>query len=151
MSLHLLPALFTRYSKHLAIILLVFSLVWICLPTDTSLAQSKILENLGSAGKGMGTAADDGAPIRDLPTTIGGIIRVILTVLGVVLLVYIVYGGVLWMTAGGDVEDVKKAKAIIQQAIIGVAIILAAYAISEFVVSRLAGATLEAGTAPTTP
>ena len=108
--------------------------------------DSKILENLGSAGKGMGAASDDGAPTKDLTAIIGSIIRVILTVLGVVLVVYIVYGGVLWMTAGGDPEQVKKAKAMIEQAIIGVAIILAAYAISEFVVSRLVGATLEAGT-----
>src|SRR3989339_1039988 len=127
--------------------------VLFCLLSSSSFAfaQSKILDNLGSTGKGMGATAGDGAPTKDLPTIIGSIIRVILTLLGVLLLVYIVYGGVLWMTAGGDIEDVKKAKAIIQQAIIGVAIVLAAYAISEFVVSKLVSATLEAGTAAPAP
>jgi len=76
---------------------------------------------------------------------------VILTLLGVILLVYFVYGGVLWMTAGGDIEQVKKAKAILEQAIIGVAIVLASYAISEFVISRLVSATLDAGTTAPTP
>jgi len=151
MSFHSLVAFFTGHSKQLIVAVLVFSLIWLCLPTDASLAQSKILDNLGSTGKGMGSAGDDGAPIKDLPTTIGSIIRVILTLLGVILLVYFVYGGVLWMTAGGDIEQVKKAKAILEQAIIGVAIVLASYAISEFVISRLVSATLDAGTTAPTP
>lgn len=132
-----------RIYSFIIIITLFASCLALCWPANAVVAQSKILENLGSAGEGMGAADDSGAPTKDLPTVIGSIIRVILTVLGVVLLVYIVYSGFLWMTAGGDVEQVKKAKNMLEQAIIGVAIILAAYAISEFVVSRLVSATID--------
>lgn len=138
-------------ARFVALAVVFATLFCLLAPSGFAFAQSSILDNLGNAGKGMGTAAGDGAPTKDLTSIIGSIIRVILTLLGVLLLVYIVYGGVLWMTAGGDVEDVKKAKAIIQQAIIGVAIILAAYAISEFIVSRLASAALEGGAAAPTP
>ena len=86
-----------------------------------------------------------------LPVLVGNVIGTVLSLIGVIFFALMIYGGFLWMTAGGDVEDVKKAKAMLQQAIIGVAIILAAYAISEFVVSKLVSATLEAGTTAPTP
>src|SRR3989339_834205 len=78
-----------------------------------------------------------------LMTMIGNIIRTILTLLGVVVLVLVVYAGFLWMTAGGDPEKVKTAKTMLTNAIIGLALILAAYAISDFVVSKLYGATTD--------
>jgi len=78
-----------------------------------------------------------------LMTMIGNIIRTILTLLGVVVLVLVVYAGFLWMTAGGDPEKVKTAKTMLTNAIIGLALILAAYAISDFVVSKLFEATTD--------
>jgi len=77
----------------------------------------------------------------NLATIVGRIIHVFLGILGVVALVLILYAGFLWMTAGGDEEKVKKAKQIITQAIIGLAIILSSYAITSFIVSRLTEAT----------
>ena len=78
-----------------------------------------------------------------LMTMIGNIIRTILTLLGVVVLVLVVYAGFLWMTAGGDPEKEKTAKTMLTNAIIGLALILAAYAISDFVVSKLFEATTD--------
>jgi hypothetical protein len=77
----------------------------------------------------------------NLATIVGRIIHVFLGILGVVALVLIVYAGFLWMTAGGDEEKVTKAKQIITQAVIGLAIILSSYAITSFVVSKLTEAT----------
>ena len=54
-----------------------------------------------------------------LPVLIGGVIKVLLSFLGVVLLLYIVYGGFLYMTAGGEEGKVKTAKGVISNAIIG--------------------------------
>jgi len=53
----------------------------------------------------------------------------------------IIYAGFLWMTAGGNPEQVDKAKQWLTNAIIGLAIILAAYAISGFVIDNLFAAT----------
>ncbi len=47
------------------------------------------------------------------------------------------------MIARGDAEKVKKAKELIIDAVIGLIIVLAAYAISVFVVTRLTQATLQ--------
>lgn len=78
--------------------------------------------------------------------TIAEIIKVVLGFLGIIFLVLIIYAGFLWMTAAGNEERIKKAKDIMIAAVIGVAIILAAYAITVFVVGKLLEAT---GVSPT--
>jgi RsiW-degrading membrane proteinase PrsW (M82 family) len=66
----------------------------------------------------------------------------------VVFLILIIYGGILWMTAAGNEEKVKKAKELITEALIGLVIVLAAYAISYFVLNQLVNASLISNTAP---
>ncbi len=77
----------------------------------------------------------------DLPVIIGNIINVVLGFMGILLLGYLLYAGFLWMTAGGSEDQVKKAKSMIQQAIIGLIIIVAAFAISTFVLQSLINVT----------
>ena len=72
-----------------------------------------------------------------LPARIGSIIQVILGILGVILVVIIVYAGFLWMTAGGDEKNVDKAKDWIKNAVIGLVIIMSAYAITSYVITKL--------------
>ncbi len=72
-----------------------------------------------------------------LETLIGNIISTVLGFLGVILLGYILYAGFLWMTAGGDSKKVETATTMIRNAIIGLLIIVAAYAITTFVLARL--------------
>ena len=97
---------------------------------DTTLGLSN--GNVGSA-TGLGT--------QDVRQTIGKIINVALSLLGVIVLVIIIYGGFLWMTAGGNDEKVGEAKKWIFGGIIGLVIILSAYAIASFVISNLVTAT----------
>lgn len=71
------------------------------------------------------------------------IIQVALSFLGVIFLMLTIYGGFLWMTAAGNEEQVGKAKKILTGAIIGLIIVVGAYAISTLVISKLEGATLK--------
>lgn len=68
---------------------------------------------------------------------IGRIIQIILTFLGVILLGLVIYAGFLWMSSGGEEDKVKRAKDILRNAVIGLAITLAAWAITTFVLTRL--------------
>jgi hypothetical protein len=77
----------------------------------------------------------------ELQNTIGSLIRVGLGFLGVVAVVIILFGGFKWMTAGGNDKNVAEAKSLIIAGIIGLAIILSAYAIASFVISSIVGAT----------
>ncbi len=77
----------------------------------------------------------------DIRFTIANIIVVALGLLGTISVVLMLYAGFKWMTAGGNEENVKEAQNIIKYAVIGLAIILSAYAITRFVMSNLFKAT----------
>lgn len=76
-----------------------------------------------------------------LPLIIGRIVNAALGFLGVIFLVLLLYAGFLWMTAQGDEKGVTKAKDIIKQAIIGLIVIVAGFAISNFVLGSLVNVT----------
>lgn len=76
-------------------------------------------------------------------TIVGKIITTALSLLGVIFLVLMIYGGFLWMTARGDEGQVTKAKDLMQAAIIGLVVVISAYAISYFVISTLSTGTLK--------
>jgi len=101
---------------------------------------SQINSNLQSVGTGAGFKSE--AETGGLPKLIGTIINIFLGILGVFFVILIVYAGYTWMSSFGSSEKVKKAKDLIVDAIIGLVILLAAYAISNFVVSALVKATV---------
>lgn len=72
---------------------------------------------------------------------IGQIVGLIIGFLGVILVLYIIWAGFIWMTAGGDTKKVDDAKAKIKNAVIGIIIVFAAYAITTFVTSQLSDIT----------
>ena len=78
---------------------------------------------------------------QELRSTVAKIINVALSFIGVIVLVIILYGGFLWMTAGGNEEKVGEAKKWIYGGIIGLVIILCSYAIAQFVINSLVTAT----------
>ena len=69
----------------------------------------------------------------DLPTMAGTVIGVALSLAGVIFFGLMIYAGFLWMTAQGKEEQAKKALDTIIACIIGLVIILAAYAITRFI------------------
>lgn len=64
-----------------------------------------------------------------------GIVRWVLSLLGVAAVIMIIYGGYLWLTAGGEDKQVEDAKKAIRAAVTGLAIVLLSYAISILVFS----------------
>ncbi len=81
------------------------------------------------------SAYSSGAPEDNIATLIGTITGAVLSVLGIVLFVLLIYAGLLWMTAGGNPERVKKARAILLNSTIGLIITLSAYAIARTVIN----------------
>ena len=73
----------------------------------------------------------------DLGVLISRIIRIVLSFLGIIFLVLIIFSGFRWMTSGGNEEAVKKAQGTIKTAIIGLIIVLAAYSITYFIFKYL--------------
>lgn len=90
----------------------------------------------GAAGD-IPQMGDLGLGTTTLSELIKSIIQVILGFLGVIAVLIILWGGFVWMTAGGEPDKVDKAKKMIYSGIIGLVIIFAAYAIASFVFSQL--------------
>lgn len=79
---------------------------------------------------------------RSLRDTIAGVINIVLGFLGILATVIILLGGFKWMTSGGNTDKVDEAKKLIGAGVVGLVIILTAYAISRFVLESLANETV---------
>ena len=77
----------------------------------------------------------------NLTKVIGSIVSAVIAILGVVAIIFIVVGGIGYMTSTGDAGKVKKAKDTILYACIGLIICALAFAITQFVISTLNNAT----------
>jgi len=85
-------------------------------------------------------AAIGNSPGGFLSSKVGQIVGAVLSFVGVLMLVLVVYAGILWMTAGGNQEQTKKAMGIIFAAVLGLFIILAAYALVSFIGQQVVSA-----------
>ncbi|MFH1427888.1 MAG: pilin [Patescibacteria group bacterium] len=74
------------------------------------------------------------------------VIQAFLSLLGIIFLFLILIAGYNWMTASGDEEKITKAKVTINRAIIGLIIVISAYAITYFVFNHLPWGTGGEGT-----
>jgi cytochrome bd-type quinol oxidase subunit 2 len=101
-----------------------------------SIAHAQGLKNAGKNLDFIGERA--GANTKaNLPTVVGNIVSAALTLLGIIFLVLMVYAGYLWMTAQGEEQQIEKAKNIIKSSLIGLVVVVSAYAITTFVTGRL--------------
>ena len=79
--------------------------------------------------------------------TVTKLINVLLSLLGIVAVVIILVAGFKWMTAGGNDDKVSEARKMLFAGVIGLAIILSAWAIAKFVLQQLGTATGVEGSA----
>ncbi len=87
----------------------------------------------GLAVTGKQAGYDVGSPPK--PEIIAGrAVELVLSLLGIAFLGYMIYAGLTWMTAQGNEQKVTKAKSMITESIVGLIIVIAAYAIAYFVV-----------------
>ncbi len=63
------------------------------------------------------------------------IVKYLMTFLGIIAVLVVLYGGFIWMTAGGNEDKVDKAKKMIISGAIGLVIVLSAFAIITFVIN----------------
>lgn len=107
-------------------------------------------EAAGSAGYTTQQACNT-APGGCIPQIIGQIVSSLLGVFGALFFALIIYGGAQYMLAGGDTEKVKSAVQTIRNAILGMLIVAASYAITTFVLSSISGVTSGARNVQTAP
>jgi uncharacterized membrane protein YwzB len=79
----------------------------------------------------VATGSDTFLQADSLETSIALALKIVLSTLGTIFIVMMFVAGNEWMQAAGNEEKIKKAKARIQSLIIGLVIILLAYALAS--------------------
>ena len=97
----------------------------------------------------LAAVGNTGIPVTDIRIIVARLIRIVISLLGIVLVALIIYAGILYMLARGDKDKVQDAWKIIRNAIIGLAIVLASYVITTFVLNALLRAAGLSGTSLT--
>lgn len=120
-------------TTRLPVSFLVFFLVTVPQLARANAAADLITEGLTKTG-GEGGAGYSSIPLEQL---IGQIIQVMLSIVGILFLVLTIYAGFLWMTAAGEAKKAQTAKDILRNAAIGLVVVIAAYALTRFVVDAL--------------
>jgi len=94
-------------------------------------ATDDIITNLGVFQSIVGLPSGQADPVA----IAANVINALLSVLGLIFVILVIYSGFKWMLSRGKEDDVKKARETLKNAIIGVAIILLALVINNIVFS----------------
>lgn len=119
-------------KKYLSLVVLI-TLVLVPSLALAQLSLGNSYMNDFATGAGYGPAT--------LTEVVGRIIKVVLSLLGLVAVVLIIVGGFQWMASGGNEEKIKEAKKLMGAALAGLIIIILAYAIATFIISNLTNVT----------
>ncbi|MBI2459054.1 MAG: hypothetical protein HYV53_00695 [Parcubacteria group bacterium] len=120
-----------KYVKILKIAVCLFiATTAIFLLANFSLAANDDFGLNFAAGTGLNNS-------QDIRIIIAKIIRIAFGFLGIIAVVLIMYAGWLWMTSQGNEDKIEQAKKILTNAVIGLIIIISAFAIVSFILNKL--------------
>jgi len=124
-----------NFKKYL-ILPFIFILLFIFIQINVIFAvdiDKDMSEQLDAFNKYADLLSGGSDPSSTLGEIVASVISGFLALLGVIFIILIILGGYKWMMARGNEDQVKEATESIRRAIIGLIIIIAAYAITYFV------------------
>lgn len=119
-----------KFSNLVSVLAVSIVLTGIFIYSFPVLAGNNVYTNITAATGGTGLSESG-----NILPIIASLISLVLSFLGIVLVVMIIWAGIMWMTAGGEKGNVQKAKDMIKNSVIGLLIVIASYAITSFVIS----------------
>jgi len=134
-----------KYFKN---ILIVFSVLFFSFFNTNIVFADKVIDKFNSGlnvtAYETGHVDGNGATVgmfanKKLPEVIGSTIGILLSLLGVFFLILMIYAGYTWMIARGSATETEKAKNTIINAVIGLVIVTAAYAITNYIAPIIIG------------
>lgn len=125
--------------KYIILFFPIFSLFIVISPYLVS-AQNPFNSNMINAlTNRVYNTANTGNPEDIFIQTLSTIIFMLISFLGIVFILLIMYGGYIWMNAKGNESNVEKAQHIIRDAVIGLVVLGASYGVWILVYSLLFG------------
>ncbi len=117
------------------IIATIFSLSFLCFSVQAAdLNNAFSGDYLNGAARGA-NYVDNTGQSRTVEGVVSTLITAVLSILGAIFLAMLIYAGFLRFTAGGNEQKLKRSSDIMWESIIGLLIVIGAYAISYFVLS----------------
>jgi hypothetical protein len=112
-------------------IFIIFTLVLVIFPALVATVHAQV------ADFGLAAANNIGLPntANDPKVAAVMVVRYLMTFLGIISVIVILWGGFQWLTAGGNEDKVAGAKKTLIAGIIGLIIIIAAFAIVQIIVN----------------
>jgi len=109
------------------------------LPTALAEEPSNAERALGALEKTLETQGIIADPTKapGAASIIGGIINMAMGLLGLVFFILVVYGGIIWLTSGGNEQKAERAVKILAESSLGLIIVIAAYIFTNVVVFRI--------------
>lgn len=74
---------------------------------------------------------------KTLPDMISSIIKIMLGLFGTVALVFVIWSGIEWLLSKGDTKKIGLARDRMVAAAVGLAIIAASYAVTDFIIAQI--------------
>jgi len=115
-----------------------FMVIALCLVPVLGFAFTEA--ELGS-GDLANVASEAGYGTAELPDVVGRVVKIVLSLMALIAIVIIIVAGFQWMTSGGNEDKIKAAKKLMGSALVGLIIIIFAYAIVSFIITKLAAVT----------
>ena len=120
--------------KKIELFLLAVSLLTLLIATKVS-AQFNIPNKVGPAGNEINLITTNETPDTIIQNALGWFFLIA----GLLCIIIIIWAGISYATAGGDEEKVGKAKTRLIYGIIGVAVIIGSYIITQIIQSAITG------------
>ena len=131
-----------KYKKQIVSLIILLSLF--CFSAYSVFAIDNLSQSSGVLNI-FGTRSGYETGKVNIKSFIGSLIQYLLSFLGVIFLVLLIYGGYSWMQARGDTEAVQESKDTMINAGAGLAIVLGAYLITNYIIVSLVKETLQVG------
>ena len=84
------------------------------------------------------TIDDEKIPINNILLIVAAITEILIRIAGLAAFIYLIYGGFMYLTSGGNSENISKAGTTLLNAAIGLGIAISATAFISFFAGRLA-------------
>ena len=131
--------------KRLFIFIGVFGIIFL-FSQNVSAKLTDLIPIKGTEGTTTGTGADKATRPSAVPEGFASVENVvtlifntIITISGVIFLIMLLIGGIQYLTGAGNEETTGKAKKMMIDAIVGLIIVLASWAIGTWILGRLGG------------
>jgi hypothetical protein len=108
--------------------------VGVSVASTFALASQVMADELGIEGT---VEIPEGFFFTDAEGLVSTILRAVMLIAGLLVFAYLIWGGIEWITSGGDKGKTENARNKITAAVIGLVILAASYAIFQIVLSLL--------------